>query len=104
LEDRQESQVWQSNTVGSGAPQPTALTLRSPCDSANQATTRIPGCRSTSSRERCEIDGAEYRQGAFTYQDKCLQWLREAYADLDADDRAHVDTVLAGTGCEALLA
>lgn len=51
----------------------------------------------------CEIDGAEYRQGPFKYQGKCLQWLREAYADLDESDRTRVDTVLAGTGCETLL-
>ena len=52
----------------------------------------------------CEIDGDEYRQGPFKYQGKCLRWLREAYADLDANDRTRVDTVLAGTGCEALFA
>ncbi len=52
----------------------------------------------------CEIEGAEYRQGPFKYQGKCLQWLREAHADLAADDRARVDGVLAGTGCETLFA
>ncbi len=52
----------------------------------------------------CQIGGAEYRQGPFKYQGKCLEWLREAYADLDANDRTRVDTVLAGTGCEALFA
>ena len=50
----------------------------------------------------CGIDGAEYRQGPFKYQGKCLQWLREAYAGLNADDRIRVDTLLAGTGCETL--
>ena len=52
----------------------------------------------------CDIDGREYRQGPFKYQGKCLQWLREAYTGLDADDRTRVDTVLADTGCEALFA
>ena len=52
----------------------------------------------------CAIDGAEYRQSPFKYQGKCLQWLREAYTGLDAHDRARVDAVLAGTGCEQLLA
>ncbi|MEY4339156.1 MAG: hypothetical protein RLZ14_1006 [Actinomycetota bacterium] len=51
----------------------------------------------------CEIDGSEYRQGAFPYQGKCLTWLREAYAALSATDRAAVDTMLDGTGCEQLL-
>jgi len=50
----------------------------------------------------CEIDGATYRQGPFAYQGKCLQWMREGYAALSDDDRARVDGVLAGTGCEQL--
>ncbi len=50
----------------------------------------------------CEINGAEYRQGPFKYQGKCLQWLREAYAVLDTDDRSRVDTALANTGCAVL--
>lgn len=50
----------------------------------------------------CVIDDSEYRQGPFKYQAKCLEWLREAYADLDADDRTRVDAVLANTGCAAL--
>ncbi len=52
----------------------------------------------------CQIDGQEYRQGPFKYQGKCLQWLREAYAELDDDDRQRVDSVLNGTGCEQLVA
>ncbi len=50
----------------------------------------------------CEVEGGTYRQAPFGYQGKCLQWLREAYADLSDDDRARVDTVLAGTGCSVL--
>lgn len=46
----------------------------------------------------------EYRQGPFPYQGKCLRWLREAYAELDPVDRERVDRVLAGTGCEVLVA
>jgi glutathione S-transferase len=53
---------------------------------------------------RCEIEGITYRQAPFGYQGKCLTWLREAYAALGAEDQARVDDVLAGTGCEALLA
>jgi glutathione S-transferase len=52
----------------------------------------------------CEIDGQEYRQGPFKYQGKCLGWLRDEYTALDATSRHKVDSVLAGTGCEALLA
>jgi glutathione S-transferase len=50
----------------------------------------------------CEIGGREYRQGAFKYQRKCLGWLRDEYGALSDHDRTRVDSVLAGTGCEAL--
>jgi glutathione S-transferase len=50
----------------------------------------------------CEIDGHEYRQGPFKYQGKCLGWLRAAYSTLDDADRATVDDLLAGTGCDTL--
>ncbi len=52
----------------------------------------------------CEIGGREYRQAPFKYQGKCLGWVREEYTALDETSRSKVDTVLAGTGCEALLA
>lgn len=52
----------------------------------------------------CEIDGQKYWQAAFSYQRKCLGWLRETYEALDGDDRAWLDGVLAGTGCETLFA
>ena len=52
----------------------------------------------------CEIDGGEYRQAPFRYQGKCLQWIREQYAALADDDRARVDSLLTGTGCEMLVA
>lgn len=52
----------------------------------------------------CEVEGGTYRQAPFKYQGKCLQWLRQAYADLDADNRTCLDAVLAGTGCELLFA
>ncbi len=51
---------------------------------------------------RCAIDGQPYEQRPFSYQAKCLGWLREGYAALGASDRACVDGVLAGSGCEVL--
>ena len=51
-----------------------------------------------------DVDGAPWRQQTFPYQAKCLQWLRQAYARIDGDDRERLDLVLAGTGCEALFA
>ena len=52
----------------------------------------------------CDIDGETYRQGPFAYQGKCLKWIRDEYAALSDNDRERVDTALANTGCEILLA
>lgn len=50
------------------------------------------------------VEGKEWVQEPFPYQGKCLQWLRIEYARLDEEDRQRVDSLLAGTGCEALFA
>ncbi len=50
------------------------------------------------------VEGKAWVQEPFPYQAKCLQWLRIEYAKLDDEDRGKVDTMLAGTGCEKLLA
>ena len=50
----------------------------------------------------CVIDGRPWTQRPFPYQGKCLRWLREDYAALAEEDRAAVDALLAGTGCEPL--
>jgi glutathione S-transferase len=55
-------------------------------------------------RVECTIDGRKWVQQPFPYQGKCLRWLREGYAALAPEDRACVDALLAGTGCEALFA
>ena len=49
-----------------------------------------------------EVAGKPWTQRPFPYQAKCLQWLRQEYVRLDGTDRAFVDGILAGTGCEAL--
>ncbi|WP_374569769.1 glutathione S-transferase N-terminal domain-containing protein [Phenylobacterium sp.] len=49
------------------------------------------------------VDGQPWTQQPFTYQGKCLAWLRRDYAALDAGAKASVDRALAGTGCEALV-
>lgn len=53
---------------------------------------------------KVEVEGQPWEQEPFPYQGKCLQWLRIEYARLSDDDRARVDTMLAGTGCERLIA
>lgn len=50
------------------------------------------------------VEGKPWTQPPFPYQAKCLQSLRIEYARLDEADRAKVDELLAGTGCEALVA
>lgn len=45
------------------------------------------------------LDGKPWEQNPFTYQAKCLKWLREAYEALGDNDRARVNKVLDGTGC-----
>lgn len=51
-----------------------------------------------------QVDGRAWTQQPFPYQAKCLQWLRVEYARLGEADRERVDRMLAGTGCEALVA
>jgi hypothetical protein len=53
---------------------------------------------------RTTVEGKEWVQEPFPYQGKCLQWLRIEYARLSEEDRLRVDGILAGTGCEALVA
>ncbi len=55
-------------------------------------------------RVEAEIAGQPWVQKPFSYQKKCLTWLRESHARLDAESRSIVDGFLAGTGCEALFA
>ena len=50
------------------------------------------------------VEGKPWTQEPFPYQAKCLQWLRVEYARLDVEDRERVDAILAGSGCEQLLA
>ena len=51
---------------------------------------------------QAEVDGEAWVQQPFPYQAKCLQWVRQEYGRLDPADRAVVDGILSGTGCEAL--
>jgi glutathione S-transferase len=50
------------------------------------------------------LDGQPWEQNPFTYQAKCVRWLREAYEALSDNDRARVDKVLDGTGVLLLFA
>jgi glutathione S-transferase len=51
----------------------------------------------------CEIDGAVWTQQSFPYQAKCLRWTNELYRSVSDKDRARIDSLLEGTGVEAML-
>ncbi|WP_312162069.1 glutathione S-transferase N-terminal domain-containing protein [Phenylobacterium sp.] len=53
---------------------------------------------------QARVDGQAWTQQPFPYQAKCLRWLRAAHGGLGEAERAHVDRLLAGSGCEALFA
>ncbi|MES0872728.1 glutathione S-transferase N-terminal domain-containing protein [Sinimarinibacterium thermocellulolyticum] len=52
----------------------------------------------------CAVEGGQWRQQPFAYQVKCLNALRAQLAALAPADRDWLASVLAGSGCEALLA
>lgn len=49
------------------------------------------------------IDGKRWEQPSFPYQGRCLAWINEEYQQLTTEDRADVDAILNGTGCEEML-
>lgn len=59
--------------------------------------------RSGADQVETTIDGQPWVQQPFPYQAKCLSWLRDEYAALDAAARGAVDAALDGTGCEILV-
>ena len=50
-----------------------------------------------------EIDGSLWKQKTFPYQAKCLNWIKEEFDKLNADDKSRVRAFLDGTGCEQIL-
>jgi hypothetical protein len=53
---------------------------------------------------RTEVDGQTWVQPPFPYQAKCLNWLRQARADLPVADRLRVDALLDATSLMAMFA
>ena len=51
-----------------------------------------------------EIDGRAWAQPTFPYQAKCLKWIRDEFSALSSADQVDVRGMLAGTGCDALIA
>lgn len=56
------------------------------------------------SRVHCTLDGLAWSSNVFRYQAKCLDVLRAKHRVLPSPDRARVDALLSGTGCDALFA
>ncbi len=50
-----------------------------------------------------EIDGSRWTQQTFNYQGKCLQWINSEYQALSVANRARVNGLLQGTGCEKII-
>ncbi|MEM7268315.1 MAG: glutathione S-transferase family protein [Pseudomonadota bacterium] len=50
-----------------------------------------------------QVDGVLWRQATFSYQRKCLQWLREEFGALAPDARAEVEAALEPAGCLPLV-
>ena len=52
---------------------------------------------------KIEIKGKLWTQKPFSYQAKCLNWIKEEYEALENKDKNFIDEFLNGTGCEQLL-
>lgn len=52
----------------------------------------------------CEIQGTRWQQKPVSYQLKCLNWLRQHFAGLSAEDQRWLRQALASSGVDALLA
>jgi glutathione S-transferase len=50
-----------------------------------------------------ELPQGRWEQGTVNYQGKCLRWLREEFAALDAADRSQVEVILQATGIGDLI-
>lgn len=48
------------------------------------------------------VDGQEWIQNTFSYQAKCLSWLRRDFTELSANLKAQWMSLLKGTGCESI--
>ncbi len=59
--------------------------------------------RAGSAEMETTIDGRRWVQPPFPYQGRCLQWINDEYRALAPNERAHVDAILDGTGCDALV-
>ena len=50
-----------------------------------------------------KVDGSIWKQKTFSYQAKCLNWIREEFNALADNDKKRVLKILADTGCELIL-
>jgi hypothetical protein len=50
-----------------------------------------------------KVDGSIWKQKTFSYQAKCLNWIREEFNALADNDKQRVLIFLANTGCDEIL-
>ena len=50
-----------------------------------------------------ELPQGLWEQGTVTYQGKCLRWLREEFAALDAAEAAQADAILQSAGISEII-
>ena len=50
-----------------------------------------------------EVNGSTWKQKTFSYQAKCLNWIREEFNALDNNDQQRVRSFLEGTNCSQVL-
>ena len=50
-----------------------------------------------------DIDGSSWKQKTFSYQAKCLNWIRDEFNGLSDSDQQKVMSFLADSGCEQIL-
>ena len=50
-----------------------------------------------------DIDGSSWKQKTFSYQAKCLNWIRDEFNGLSDADQQKVRSFLADSGCEQIL-
>ena len=50
-----------------------------------------------------DIDGSSWKQKTFSYQAKCLNWIRDEFNELSDADQQKVMSFLADSGCEQIL-
>ena len=58
--------------------------------------------RNQSKEVKTEVEGQIWTQNTFSYQAKCLSWLRRDYSALSGSEQAQFMSLIENTGCERI--